>query len=182
MHASQGRVRSRGGSVSSQRRAPALDARASTPPATRVAGQSWLTILLFVTEISLSTCLNFCEDAKGDYRCQASDCVAGEYLRKTSVGDCDRCVLNTYCRDCEGGKYSPSGASACSDCGVGTYSRAGASACVTCGAGTYSRETIKYECVKCVKGTYSGATGATSSSTCDRCGAGQYPFGCRSLP
>ena len=86
MHASQGRVRSRGGSVSSQRRAPALDARASTPPATRVAVQSWLTILLFVAEISLSTCYNTC--GGGDYsgRCQASDCVAGKYELKPSFG------------------------------------------------------------------------------------------------
>jgi hypothetical protein len=83
MHASQGRVRSRGGSVSSQRRAPALDARASTPPATRVAVQSWLTILLFVAEISLSTCYNNCGDR---YDCQASDCRAGKYELTPSFG------------------------------------------------------------------------------------------------
>jgi len=77
MHASQGRVRSRG-SVSSQRPAPGLDARASTTAATTVAVQSWMTILLFVAQISLSTCYNTNCGGRS-YKCQASDCVAGKY-------------------------------------------------------------------------------------------------------
>jgi hypothetical protein len=94
MHASQGRVRSRGGSVSSQRRAQAVDARASTTPATRVAVQSWLTILLFVADISLSTCENRCGwsltglNGRGPQTmgiCQASDCVAGKYQLTPSL-------------------------------------------------------------------------------------------------
>jgi hypothetical protein len=77
MHASQGRVRSRG-SVSSQRPAPGLDARASTTAATRVAVQSWMTILLFVAQISLSTCIN--TDCYFTYwGCDESDCRAGKY-------------------------------------------------------------------------------------------------------
>ena len=69
MYASQGRVRSHG-SVRSQGRAPGLDGRASTTAPTRVVVQSWMTILLFVDQISLSTCTNYCG---GSFKCQASD-------------------------------------------------------------------------------------------------------------
>jgi hypothetical protein len=69
MHASQGRLTSRG-SVSRECRAPALDASASMWPSRRAAVQPWMTII-FLAEISLSTC-------------QSSDCVAGKY-KATSI-------------------------------------------------------------------------------------------------
>ncbi len=69
MHAPRGRLRS-SGSVRSQCRAPGLEASASTTPATRVAVQSWMTIVLFVAEISLSTC------TCGPYSCS---CGPGKY-------------------------------------------------------------------------------------------------------
>jgi hypothetical protein len=74
MHSSQGRLSSRG-DVTSQCRAPGLHASASTKPVTRVAVQSWMTIVLFVAEIYLSTCDHI----------QESNCTAGKYQFTASL-------------------------------------------------------------------------------------------------
>jgi hypothetical protein len=71
MHASQGRLSSRG-SVRRACRAPLLDVSASRRPAKR-AVQPWMTTIFLVTEISLSTC-------------QSSNCVAGKYGISPSSG------------------------------------------------------------------------------------------------
>jgi len=59
MHASQGRLSSRG-SVSRACRAPGLDASARRRPAKRAAVKPWMTIIFLVAEISLSTCQSNC--------------------------------------------------------------------------------------------------------------------------
>jgi hypothetical protein len=63
MHASQGRLTSRA-SVSRACRAPGLDGSASSRPSKRSAVQPWM-IIIFLAEISLSTC--------------QSNCAAGQY-------------------------------------------------------------------------------------------------------
>jgi hypothetical protein len=63
MHASQGRLTSRG-SVRRACRAPALDASASSRPAKRAAVQLWMTIIFLVAEISLSTSQSICAAGK----------------------------------------------------------------------------------------------------------------------
>ncbi len=74
MHASQGRLSSRD-TVSRVCRAPGLDISASRRPAKRSAVQPWMTIILLVAEISLSTC-------------QSSNCVTGKYGGSVRLKGC----------------------------------------------------------------------------------------------
>jgi hypothetical protein len=84
MHASQGRLTSRG-SVRRACRAPALDASASSRPAKRAAGQLWMTIIFLVAEISLSTC--------------QSNCAAGKYgISPSSARSSSGSVRLEWCR------------------------------------------------------------------------------------
>jgi hypothetical protein len=81
MHASQGRLSSRG-SVRRECRAPGLDASASRRQAKRAAVQPWMTII-FLAEISFSTC--------------QSNCAAGQYAQNavcsSTAGNAPSCTV-----------------------------------------------------------------------------------------
>ena len=63
----------------------------------------------------------------------------------------------------------------CTECDTGAISSVGASACTPCPAGTYLDDSNGCSiCTSCAAGKFSAVTSATSSTTCQPCGAGSY--------
>lgn len=100
----------------------------------------------------------------------------------SSFSGCSVCPAGTYstpgstsCTECQAGKSAPAGASECVDCPNGYYSLQGSGVCTGCPAGTYAPSAVISidSCLPCLAGRYSAVVGANSSSSCQRCPAGQ---------
>eukprot|EP00698_Gefionella_okellyi_P001450 TRINITY_DN11405_c0_g1_i11.p1 TRINITY_DN11405_c0_g1~~TRINITY_DN11405_c0_g1_i11.p1 ORF type:complete len:2212 (+),score=424.46 TRINITY_DN11405_c0_g1_i11:34-6669(+) len=96
-------------------------------------------------------------------------CAIGTFLRNASATVCDSCAPGTYSPNA--GALSES---SCLLCDAGQFANTSAMGfCYKCEPGTYSTGSAA-ECTKCVTGTFSNATGASSPATCVWCAAGSY--------
>ena len=142
------------------------------------------------------------QDKVGQNDC--TDCLVNYFAQRTSSVLCSACphgrtspissascstcstgrvqvgsdIASFACNNCDSGKIAEAGATVCGDCPAGVYqSERGQGTCRSCPTGKWSAQegsTSSSNCLKCSKGTYSTAKGASSKVACNECPPGKH--------